>query len=257
MKRLILFFAATLITAASATAQCTPDPQYTDPGVYPDSATGFPDGMVDCPYDLTITNVVPIDTTTMIGPIPVTLTFDSAVVTNVAGLPPGFTYSCYDAQNTVSPPDGCAFEGGTTGCISIVGTPQSGDEGVYNLSIDVDVYLEGGSTPTATQTVDYYTIEIVAFDPVNGCPPVGIEEETSANFTLYPNPVNESFTLKGLDGVDINSIVVSDATGKVVRTHDNVNESTFDVNVADLNEGVYFVTIGHANSSSVVRFIKE
>lgn len=253
MKRLILFFAATLITAASATAQCTPDPQYTDPGVYPDSATGFPDACVADLYDLTITNVVPVDTTTLIGPFPVTLTFDSAVVVNVAGLPPGFTYSCYDAQNTVSPFDGCSFEGGTTGCISIVGTPQAGDEGVYNLSIVVDVYLEGGTTPTATQTVDYYSIEVL---PAGSCG-VGINEAAAANFRLFPNPVTESFTLNGLDGLDIETISIANAAGKVVRTYDNVNMSSYSMNVSDLNEGVYFVTIGHDSSTSVVRFIKK
>jgi hypothetical protein len=254
MKRILLFLAATLITGLSVNAQCTPDPQYTDPGVYPDSATGFPSAMVDCAYDLTITNVVPVDTTTMIGPIPVTLSFDSAVVVSVAGMPPGFTHSCYDAQNTTSPPDGCAFEGGTAGCISIVGTPQAGDEGVYNLSIVVDVYLEGGSTPTATQTVDYYSIEVL---PAGPCPGVGINEEAASNFRLFPNPVNESFTLTGLDGLDIETISISNTAGQVVRTHENVNASSFDMNVSDLKEGMYFVKIGHNASASVIRFIKK
>lgn len=253
MKRLLLFFAATLITAASATAQCTPDPQYTDPGVYPDSATGFPNACVAELYDLTITNVVPVDTTTLIGPFPVTLTFDSAVVVNVAGLPPGFTYSCYDAQNTTSPPDGCAFEGGTAGCITITGTPNAGDEGVYNLSIDVDVYLEGGTTPTTTQTVDYYSIEVL---PAGACG-VGINEAAAANFRLFPNPVTESFTLNGLDNLDIETITIVDAAGQVVRSNDNVNVSSFNMNVSDLKEGVYFVRVGHNSSTSVIRFVKK
>jgi hypothetical protein len=255
MKKLLLFFAATLITAASATAQCTPDPQYTNPGVYPDSATGFPNACIGDLYDLTITNVSPVDTTTMIGPIPVTLTWDSAVVVNVAGLPPGFTYSCYCAQNTVSPPDGCAFEGGTSGCISITGTPQPGDEGVYNLSIDIDVYLEGATTPTASQTVDYYSIEVLpSTDPTCG---VGINEFMSNNFRLYPNPVGESFTLTGLDGLNIETITIADAAGKIIQTHENLNAITVDINVSDLKEGVYFANIKHGEASSVVRFVKK
>lgn len=255
MKRLLLFFAATLITAASATAQCTPDPQYTEPGVYPDSATGFPNACVGEMYDLTITNVVPVDTTTLIGPFPVTLAFDSAVVVSVTGLPPGFTYSCYDAQNTTSPPDGCAFEGGTTGCISIVGTPNAGDEGVYNLSIVVDVYLEGGTTPAASQTVDYYSIEVLAAgSPSCG---VGINETISNNFRLYPNPVSETFTLNGLDGLDIETISIADAAGKIIQTHDNVHATTVDINVADLKEGVYFAHVKHGEASSVIRFVKK
>lgn len=253
MKRLLLLFAATIITGLSANAQCTPDPQYTDPGVYPDSATGFPDACVGELYDLTITNVVPVDTTTMVGPVAVTLSFDSAVVVSVTGLPPGFSHSCYDAQNTTSPPDQCAFEGGTTGCISITGTPQSGDEGVYDLSIVVEVYLEGATIPGATQTVDYYSIEV---KPAGSCG-VGINEATAENFRLFPNPVSESFTLNGLDGSDIEHVSIVDATGKVVRTRNDVHATSLNLNVSDLTEGVYFVKVGHNSSTSVIRFIKE
>ena len=253
MKKLLLFFAATLITVMSANAQCTPDPQYTDPGVYPDSATGFADACVGVLYEQIVTNVVPVDTTTMIGPFPVTLTFDSAVVVSVTGLPPGFTYSCFDGQNVTSPTDQCAFEGGTTGCVSITGTPQSGDEGVYSLNITVEVYLEGGSTPTATQDVDYYSIEIL---PAGSC--TGSVGETGiSKFKLFPNPVAESFTLDGLAGLDVSSISISNTEGKDLRTYTDVNASSFDMNVADLDPGMYFVRIAHGTSMDVVRFIKE
>lgn len=254
MKKLLLFFAATLITVLSANAQCTPDPQYTSPGVYPDSATGFMDAFVDCAYDQLITNVVPVDTTTMVGPFPVTLTFDSAVVVNVLGLPPGFSYSCYDAQNVTSPADQCSFEGGTTGCVSIFGTPTAGDEGVYNLSIQVDVYLEGGTSPTASQILDYYSITVLPADP--SCAG-GIGEGTNSKFKLFPNPVAESFTLKGLEGLDVSSISITNTEGKVLSTYADINSSSFDMNVADLEGGIYFVRIAYGSSTDVVRFIKE
>lgn len=243
----------TVLTGAIANAQCTPDPQYTSPGVYPDSATGFSDACVNLLYDELITIVVPVDTTTMIGPFPVTLAFDSAVVTNVAGLPAGFSFNCYDAQNVNSPFDQCAFEGGTTGCITITGTPQPGDEGTYNLSIEVDAYLEGGTTPTASYTVDYYSIEVLS---VAACAN-SIGEISDTRFKLYPNPVAESFTLDGLEGLDISAISISNASGKILNTYSDITSSSFDMNVADLDGGIYFVRIAHGTSMNVVRFIKE
>jgi len=249
MKRVLLLFAATIVTGLTVSAQCTPDPQYTDPGVYPDSATGFAAATVGVPYDQLITNVVPEDTTTMIGGIPLTLTFDSVVVVSIVGLPPGYTYSCYDAQNTVSPPDGCAFEGNTIGCVSITGTSQAGDEGTYNLDIEVDAYLEGGTTPAASYVLDYYSIEVQ--------PVAGIEEYAQQRFKLFPNPVSESFTLDGLEGVDVKSITVSNAEGKVLRTIENVTGASADMNVSDLDGGIYFVHVAHGTSVDVVRFIKE
>lgn len=243
----------TVITGLVANAQCTPDPQYTNPGVYPDSATGFAPACVGVLYDQLVTNVVPVDTTTMIGPFPVTLTFDSAVVVNVLGLPPGFTYSCFDGQNTTSPVDQCAFEGGTTGCISITGTPQPGDEGTYNLSIEVDAYLEGGTTPTASYVVDYYSIVV---QPAGACSN-SLAEGTNAQFKLYPNPVAESFTLAGLEGLDVSNISITNAEGKVLSSYTNINAASFDMNVSDLDGGIYFVRIAHGSSTDVVRFIKE
>lgn len=251
MKRLILFFATILITGLSANAQCTPDPQYTNPGVYPDSATGFLDAHVNCPYEQLITNVVPVDTTTMVGPIPVTLTFDSVVVVNVTGLPPGFSYSCYDAQNVTSPLDQCAFEGGTTGCISIFGTPQSGDEGTYNLVIEVDAYLEGSATPTASSVVDYYQIVV---DTVCA---VTVFEASNTIFKLYPNPVTESFTLDGLEGLNVSTISISNTEGKILKSFSGVYSSSFNMNVAELDGGIYFVRIAHGHYVDVVRFVKR
>lgn len=246
-----------LTVSLAANAQCTPDPQFTTPGVYPDSATGFKCAVVDMPYEQLITNVVPVDTTTMVGPIPVTLTFDSAVVVSLIGLPPGFTYSCYDAQNTTSPPDQCCFEGGTTGCVSIVGTAQAGDEGVYQLSIQVDVYLEGGTAPAASQILDYYSIEVlpVGADPIT-CT-VGIEEYEKSKFKLFPNPVSESFTIEGPSGLNIDATLITNADGKVLRSFADINNPSFDINVSDLEGGIYFVRVVHSGSMDVIRFVKD
>jgi len=42
-----------------------------------------------------------------------------------------------------------------------------------------------------------------------------------------------------------------------VQSYENVFSSTFNINVSNLNEGIYFVKIKHGNSSSVIRFIQE
>lgn len=253
MKEILLTGTFAFILSFGASAQCTPDPQFTSPGVYPDSATGFASACVGFPYEQLITNVVPADTTTFIGPIPVTLVIDSVVVTSFTGLPPGFTFSCFDGQNVTSPADGCAYEGGTIGCISISGTPNPGDEGIYNLVITVDTYLAGQPTPQSTTTVDYYSIEVL---PVVICA-AGIEDISSSKFTLYPNPVNESFTLKEIEGLDISSISITNADGKELVRYSNVHASSFEMNVANIESGMYFVRIAHENSIDVVRFIKE
>ena len=249
MKKLLLFFAATFFTVATASAQCTPDPQYTSPGVYPDSATGFAPATVGVLYDQLITNVVPVDTMVTVGGFPITLTFDSVVIVSMTGLPPGYTYSCYDAQNVVSPADGCAFEGNTIGCVSITGMSAPGDEGTYNLSIAVEAYLEGGTTPTATYDIDYYKIVVQ--------PAAGIEEYMSSSYSLFPNPVAESFTLKAVNGFTMSSVSISNTEGKVLKTMNDLNSNTLNMNVADLENGVYFVQVNNNDQTEVISFIKR
>lgn len=251
MKILLLWII--VLTGNIATAQCTPDPQYTSPGFYPDSATGFVSATANAPYEQLITIVVPVDTTVFIGPLPVTLTFDSLVVVNVIGLPPGLSYSCFDGQNVSSPVDQCAFEGGTTGCISIVGVPELIDEGIYNLSIEVNEFIEGA---VASNSIDYYSINIYHGD-IFPPPPIGIEEYNKSRFKLFPNPVAESFTMDGLEGLDISSISISNAEGKVVNSFTDIHSPSFELNVTGLEGGIYFVRIAHETSIDVVRFIKE
>ena len=126
MKKLLLLISITLISVATVNGQCIPDPQFTQPGVYPDSATGFANACVGMPYEQIVTNIVPVDTcAVIIAGLPcIPLDFDSVVITGFTGLPPGFTYTCNSPQNTTSPATGCTFEGGTIGCISIVGIHQ-------------------------------------------------------------------------------------------------------------------------------------
>ncbi len=187
----------------------------------------------------------------MIGQIPITLAFDSVIITSITGLPPGFTYACFDGQNVTSPMDQCAFEGGTTGCVVITGTPSLGDEGVYNLSIITEAYLGGLSTPQATINVDYYTIVVDLVCAVN------VFETSNATFKLYPNPVVESFTLDGLEGLNVSTISIANTEGKILKSFNAINSSSFDMNVSELEGGIYFVRITHGHYVDVVRFVKK
>lgn len=69
---------------------------------------------------------------------------------------------------------------------------------------------------------------------------VSIEEVSSLNFQLYPNPATSSFTVSGL--ATNNSIELIDMTGKVVATK-NATQGEIKIEVNNFNKGVYFVQI--------------
>ena len=251
MKKLLLFVAVTFISIATLNAQCTPDPQYTTPGVYPDSATGMSDACVGQAYDQLVTVIVPVDTVAELIPgFPTTLVFDSIVITSFTGLPTGFTYSPNSPQNTSSPADGGTYEGGTTGCLSITGNPTLADVGVYTLIINLDVYVGGSPSSLAQQTVDYYTIEVL------DCASNGIEENALSNIVAFPNPTENVLTLNGLNG-STESIAILNTNGQVMMSYSTVQATQFEMNVSTLESGIYFVKIIENNELRTIRFIKK
>jgi hypothetical protein len=117
----------------NAFAQCSPDPQYTEPGIYPLS---LPDAPADQPYQQTLT-VVSGSTIPGIG-LPLT----SYEITSITGMPDGFTYQCV--------PSNCIFLPNTSGCVLISGSPTQGDIGFY--PVVVNLLINGSLT---FQLTDY------------------------------------------------------------------------------------------------------
>jgi hypothetical protein len=233
-KRLLTLLIVTLFGASSAFAQCTPDPQFTQPGVYPDSATNFMPAYVNQAYSQLVTNVVPVDTTVEIIPgFPQTLSMDSIVVDNVTGLPPGFTYQCV--------PNGCAFLGGTSGCMIITGTPNPGDEGNYPIQVDLSAYVGGTGIP-APFDVDYYFIDVL--------PALSVTELNDDFFAVkqnQPNPFSKNTTITYSMGKSTYvTFTVYNLLGKVVREEKlaaSRGDNNITVNAEDLGPGVYMYSL--------------
>lgn len=241
MRKLLLIASVALFGTLNVNAQCTPDPQYTEPGIYPDSATNFAPACVNQPYTQLITNVVPQDTTLVVPPIPVpiTATIDSIVLTGVTGLPPGMSLSCN--------PTGCSYPGGTTGCAIISGTCTVA--GTYNLVFNIKAYPH--NFPAQTFTLDYYKIV------VGTTCSVGIEENSTAKFKMFPNPASNKVTIEGFSGNMVKHISLTNAEGKIIRTYNVFDGASMDINMEGLNNGLYFVSIDYNTGTEVLKLIKE
>lgn len=113
----------------SADAQsCTPDLSITQPGIYPDAATNFPQAYAGVAYSTVIQFKVITDTVSNGTHVNVTdITMDS-----VTGLPPGFTY--------VSNPANHIFPGGSNACFTLNGNPAMSDTGIYHIAVHVTLH---------------------------------------------------------------------------------------------------------------------
>ena len=66
----------------------------------------------------------------------------------------------------------------------------------------------------------------------------------STNFSLSPNPVKDIFTVNSKNNIAIQNITVVDINGRVVNEVNNSNSSeAMQVNISELNAGVYFVKV--------------
>ena len=74
------------------------------------------------------------------------------------------------------------------------------------------------------------------------------------SFSVYPNPVSNVLNISNSNNFEIKGVSITDVNGRVVK---NQTGSLTQVNVADLNAGVYFVTIEAAEGKTTKKFIKQ
>lgn len=78
---------------------------------------------------------------------------------------------------------------------------------------------------------------------------------SSANISIYPNPVNDVLNISSPD-FELQSVIVTDINGRIVK-ESKANNTNTEINVSDLNSGVYFINVKTTDGSVVKKFIKN
>lgn len=246
MKRIFTLIAGLFLAAAVNAQPCIPDAQYTTPGIYPDTITNLPPVTIGVAYSGVITAVVPADTVVS----GLSATIDSINVTDIVGLPTGFTWTGNPAG--VGAP--VSIPGGTSGCIAIIGTATAGQNGIYPLKIKVTSYGIMMTMPLAIpDTVNGYKLVIGT---------VGFGENDYYAFgvtDMYPNPAADVANIVVTNNeTSVVKVNITDMIGRIVAasTHTvNAGENTIALNVASLPEGVYFYTVTKGTQSVARKLI--
>lgn len=245
MKKLLLSFAVLAIATVSANAQsCTPGAAYPSAnfadstfGVWPDTIQNLPAGEVGVAYNTDLNFKAPSNASD-VDPS-VSGTINDFTVDNVNGLPPGINYACNNAS--------CFYVGGELGCASIYGTPTTA--GTYDITIQItaNVDIGFGIVIPYTETFSGYKIEVGN---------TGTMTLTKEKFEVYPNPANNEVTINGLEDLNVSSLEIVNMAGATVKTFNNVNTPSFNMNIADLENGMYFIKVNH-DITELVKFIKK
>jgi len=237
------FLTLTLAFAfVGAQAQCTPDPQFTIAGIYPDSATGLPNAMVGQAYNEVITIINPVDTNVIFSGLPINVTIIDVALDSVNGLPANFTYDCAELN--------CVFAGGLTSCAVLSSTinPTVADTGLYQIFMYTTTTVDAGWAGIQTQNdiIDYYYISII--DNATSV----INEFNDFTFELkdiFPNPVNNNAKIQFISGntADIVFTVFNHLGEKIEERNIAATRGLNDVEIFanDYANGMYLYSINN------------
>ena len=250
MKKTLLTLSLAMATIF-ASAQCTPDSQFSAPGIYPDSAVGLANAYVGQNYSQNITIITPLDTSVAsLGGI--TVTIDSISLTSVLGLPPNFAYTC--------DPPSCGFPGGTIKCAELYSTinPTTSDIGLYNITFETKTYVIAPIVGAITQddVIDYYYIEIL--DNTTSV----INQFSSLTFELkgvFPNPAVNNAKIQFISGTSeavifkVYNLLGEEVDLQIIHSQRGVN--TINLNTTSYSEGMYLYSINNGKEVLTKRMI--
>jgi hypothetical protein len=134
----------------------------------------------------------------------------------------------------------------------------------YN-SVLFQVWTQADLTFTPTASGDHYLgfhcfsiadQNRLAIDDFEITTVLSADSFQSNSFTMYPNPVLDVLNVNS-NLLEIKSITIADINGRIVKQILELNKQTSQINVSNLNAGIYIVTIDSEEGSTVKKFIKN
>ncbi len=233
-----ILIVSVLVYANLKAQVCTPDESISiSQGTFPEA---LPQAIIHEPYSSIIQFKAPLDTPASYLGRSVNVKIDLLQITNVIGMPSGFTYEC----NT---PD-CRVVGGGVGCAKITGNPTHDERGSYPLKVVVKVTgrimlfipipipepLQYDTNFQYTLHVGYHT---------------GISDQAAPILMMYPNPAKGEVNIELGKAIKENGIVsINDLSGREVL-REKLSDYRQKIDVSSLNKGLYLMHITSVQGS--------
>ncbi len=94
-------------------------------------------------------------------------------------------------------------------------------------------------------------------DNVNVTQVLRTTQFSAADISVYPNPVKNSITIENTSNGLIDAVKISDVNGRVVKVVNNINIAATQINISDLNTGLYFMEVKTDQGMVTKKIIKE
>ncbi len=238
--------AACLVASLSANAQCTPDTQYTTPGVYPPN---FGTECVGTPVDQVLQVVIPANASQIPDlDISIPADVDSVIIKSIENVPAGMddpkcaTADCKVIITDPSKP--------VNTCLHFTGTPTEEFKG--NIVINIEIYAGFLGLLTQKHEIPF---EVLA---ENKCVTSLVNATTENSVSIYPNPSS------GISTINLNVEDNSEVSATVYNAIGNVSANVFSgttsstsLTIPALAQGIYFVQVIINGEATVEKLIIE
>lgn len=166
-----------------------------------------------------------------------------------------------------------AGAGGTNNIGVTIGTQPISDEQTTVLTAQTAITSQDWTQKTATFTAPAAGVYYIGFhytspaqtatnygwafidNVVVTSPTAGSEDFSADTFAVYPNPANNVVNVSATNDI-INNVTLADVNGRTVKTV-NVASNNGQINVSDLANGVYMMTISSDKGSVTKKFVKN
>lgn len=103
----------------------------------------------------------------------------------------------------------------------------------------------------------YYQAFYYLYTQASGVLSINDNLLNDSNFTVYPNPVNDFLSIKNNSQVTNLSVRIIDLTGKVIQFLDLKNLELNNIDVSNLQKGIYIVDFNNGNTNKQIKLIKN
>lgn len=101
------------------------------------------------------------------------------------------------------------------------------------------------------------TLQIVCFSSCEDCSTTSIEEQQQAEICVFPNPTKNSFKLTNLPIDKSILIKIYNTNSQLIREMSTNNQTSIQIELSDLNSGVYFINLIGDDLYKTIKIIKE
>lgn len=127
-----------------------------------------------------------------------------------------------------------------------------------NVNFDMTLFKSMTSVSVEFKFTAFGEQNIYIDNIMMGSWPLNVTEVRNDELKVYPNPANDILTIDGLDQVEVQSIVLRDLSGRIVRsTTGNLGSSSISYDLKNLQQGMYLLEINTAAGKEVRRIIRE